>query len=638
MDAQERVEALGPAERIINALTQYTDHMVHNRPGLVVQDKRNKIGVRWQQATWIKEGDEKVVYTVQKVGRKQQRTRVGVGVSGTADVRGGGRVIGRWQQPGPFPEVVAHLWEQIAEVWRLDNEFAARWASWAYANEDNRDLKVLLAAFMLVQNRFGEPVKDGDETFLDDDYRAVGEAMCLIRSKKKGSGFNPKLLLRIGQVLEIPQIMEFNRKMGFGRTGRNAVVGRYYKVLEKWLRNCEANQKVLEVLVKSGFRTTVMAISRKVGFKPSTPRFFEILRWKQVQAKDGHRTLAIGEAVKAADSWEGLKEEDICPKILMEKPGWKVIAGKIPRDVGITPAIMCAAIEAGSLSDQDLIILTPTLEELGLLTNVTVEKRWKEAIEKAENQRAANIKKNVRTQKAKEGLEEASDKAAAKAVEAVTKDLKIYVIVDKSGSMQGAIEQAKEYLKKFVGAFPLDKLHVCVFNTVGREVEIKSATAAGVAQAFRGHTAGGGTSYANGAGCLLNKYKPAENEDAILIFVGDEEDSGLDRLVNVIRQSGVEPAAFGLLHVDSGHGYGGWTNRFAPQGNLIDRAAAALGIPCFKIEEGIFDDAYAVPRTMRNLIANTPVKKGVAVAAPQRRVSLIDQILKTPLLQKPAWA
>lgn len=632
--AQERVEALGPAERIIQTITLYTDHMVHNRPGLVVQDINQAIGVRWDQATWVKEGDVKKVYRTYKVGKKTRKTYVGDGVPGTAEVKNGNVVVGRWQPPGLFPEVVTYLYGQIAEVWKLDNEFAAKWASYAYQHEDSRDLKVLLAAFMLVQSRFGEPIKDGDDTFLDDDYRAVGEAMCLLRSKKKGGTFNPKLLLRIGEVLELPGVMEINRKLGFGQSRRNAVVGRYYKVLEKWLHNLELNVKLLELLVKEGFRTSIMSVARKIGFKPTTEKFFEILRWKQVQSKNGHRTLAVGKAVKKAETWDGLTEEQVCEKIIKDKPGYKMLVGKLPSSLGLTPAIMSAAIEAGCLSDNDLIILTPTLEELGLLEDADVQKRWKEATEKAENQRAANIKRNVKSEVVKETLEASADKAAAKAVEQVTRNLRIYVVVDKSGSMQGAIEQAKEYLKKFVGAFPLDKLHVSVFNTVGREIEIKAPTAAAVAQAFRGHTAGGGTSYANGVGCLLHKYKPGPDEDAVVIFVGDEEDYGLAQLVNVFRQSNVIPVAFGLLHVDSG---GGWGFRDRGQVSLINQAAAQLGIPCFNIDKGIFDDPYAIPRTMRNLIASTPVGK-VQSTATVRRVSLVDQILKTPLLKKPVWA
>jgi hypothetical protein len=599
--------------------------MVHNRPGLVTQDRRTHIGVRWQQATWIKENDQKVVYTVTKNGKRQIKSRAGIGVPGTTEVREGGRLVGQFLPAGLFPEVVTYLYNQIAEVWQMDNEFAAKWASWAFKNEDNRDLKVLLAAFMLVQSRFGEPVKDGDETFLDEDYRAVGEAMCLLRAK--GQTFNPKLLRRIGEVLEVPGVIETNRKLGFGQSARSAVVGRYYKVIEKWLHHCELNHKVLERLVKDGFRTTIMALCRKVGYKPETPRFFEILRWKQVQSKAGHRSVALDMKLTPADVWDTLTEKQCCEKIIEERPNWKVIAGKLPKGIGITPAIMAAAVQAGCLSDQDLIILTPTLEELGLLEKGNIQKRWKEAISRAENQRAANVARNVKSKVAQEGLEEAADKAASKAVEEVTRDLRIYVVVDKSGSMSQAIERAKEYCTKFVGAFPLERLHVCAFNTVGVEIDIQRASAAGVAQAFRGHRAGGGTSYAAGVTCLLAKHPPKENEDALLIFIGDQQDSGLNYLVHAVRTY-VDPVAFGLLHVAGNWGHG----------SIVEDAAAQLGIPCFKIEEAIFADPYAVPRTIRNLIAATPVKKAGAVTGRPARVSLVDQILKTPLLQKPAWA
>ncbi len=283
MDAHsERVEALGPAERIIASMTQHVGHAVHNRTGLVTADDKTAVGVMWQQATWVQRGDDKVVYIVQKVGKKTQKTPVGVRVPGGDAVMREGRRIGRWQPAGLFPEVVAHIYSQIAEIWTLDNEFAAKWASWAFNNEDNRDLKVILAAFMLVQNRFGEQMVDGDERFLDDDYRAVGEAMCLLKAKK--GTFNPKLLLRIGDVLDVPSVAAHNRRLGFGQSARRPLIGRYYKVIEKWLRNMEANPKVLEGWVSGGFKTTIMKLSRKVGFKPTTPHFFRILRWKQVQA------------------------------------------------------------------------------------------------------------------------------------------------------------------------------------------------------------------------------------------------------------------------------------------------------------------------------------------------------------------
>jgi len=46
--------------------------------------------------------------------------------------------------------------------------------------------------------------------------------------------------------------------------------------------------------------------------------------------------------------------------------------------------VVAAAMEAGSLSDKDLVIMTPTLEELGLLSVAPIRERWTKALEAAE--------------------------------------------------------------------------------------------------------------------------------------------------------------------------------------------------------------------------------------------------------------
>ena len=616
-----RVEALGPAERIVQTLIGFTDHLVHNRPGVVTDDPQANIGVRWQAASWKEEEGVKKVYRLHKVGRKNMKTQLGV-LGDDGKVRQGQRVMGEYRKPGLFPEVAAFLYRQVAEVWQLDNEFAARWASWSFARE-HRDLKVVLAAFMLVQDRLGEPiVEDGEVQFYDDDYRAVGEAMCLLRAR---FDLNPKLLLRLGDLLNLPQVAQINRELGFGKSARSPARGRYYKVVEKWLRYREENVKMLEGLVKAGFRTTVQKLARRVGYKPENPRFFEILRWKQTQAADGRRELALEAQVALAESWEGLDEEAICQRIVDQQPNYKRIVGLLPAEVGLTRAIMAAAMEAGSLSDADLLILTPTLEELGLLELPYVRQRWKEATDKAENQRAANIARNVKSKEIQQDLEQAVDRATARAMEQVTRDLRIYVIVDKSGSMEGAIDRAQQYLTRFLGAFPLERLHVSVFNTVGTEIKIKAPSAAGVKQAFRGHNAGGGTSYYEGVRALA-QHTPRAGEDALMIFVGDQDDTCVDQLVQSVQQSGIAPVAFGLLEV-----IGAWGSK----GSVVQEAAARLQVPCLEIEEAIFDDAYAVTRTLQNLIAATPVKASGATAS---RKSLVKEILDTRLLKRPVWA
>ena len=617
VDRQEldprRVEALGPAERIVQTLTTFTDHLVHNRPGVVTPAQGTNIGVRWEQASWKEEGGEKKVYLHRKVGRKNMKTQLGV-LGQDGQVRHGQNVVGEYRKPGIFPEAATYLYRQVSEVWKLDNEFAARWASWAFPR-DQRDLKVVLTAFMLVQNRSGEPViEDGDVAFHDDDFRAVGEAMCLIRARRD---LNPKLLLRIGDLLNVPGVAEINRELGFGKSARNPARGRYYKAVEKWLRYREENPRMMEGLVKAGFRTTVQKLARRVGYKPASPKFFEVLRWKQSQAKDGRRGVAMGLKVKKAESWEGLGEKGICQRIMDTAPNYKRIVGLLPQDVGLTRAIMAAAMEAGSVSDADLIILSPTLEDLGLLAIPEIYQRWKEATEQAENQRATNIARNIKSKVVRDDLEEAVDKATHKAMEEVTRALRIYVIVDKSGSMEGAIEKAKEYLTRFIGGFPLERLHVSVFNTVGTELTIKAPSVAGVKHAFKGHSAGGGTSYYEGVRALAHHKPVAGQEDALMIFVGDQEDGCITQLVESVHQSGIDPVAFGMLQV-----IGTWGSR----GHVVELAAAQLGVPCLPIDEAIFNDAYAVTDTLRNLIAATPVK---AAGRREAKEPLLKAILHT---------
>lgn len=632
---RQRIENLGPAERIVQVLTTSEDHLVHNRPGVVFPDNRFNTGIRWEQAARKKDDEGRwVVSKVTTVRKKKTLTRLGVLDEDEKTVRNlGGQVICEYRKPGIMPEVAAYLYGQVAEAYKMDQEFVARWASWQF-KRDSKDLKVILAAFLLVQERCGDPVTDGGEVlFFDDDYRAVGEAMCLLT----GTGYlDAKLLNRIGDVLKLDEVASINRDLGFGRSARTAPLGRYRKALNAWLQYRENNPRMLEGLVAKGQRQLVMRLAQRCRYKPQTAKFFEILRWRQKQSNLGHRSI-LGVDVAEAESWDDLDERAICERIVKTRPDYKRVVGLVPKGLGITRAIMAATVESGGLSKADLIMLTPTLEELGLLDLPAIKTKWQAACQEAENMRAANIAKNVKSKEAREGLQEAADKAVVKALEEPTKDLEVFVVVDKSASMEGAIERAKAYLAQFLQGFPLDHLHISIFNTVGTVLSIKSARRAAVEHSFKGHHAGGGTSYAAGVMALrpslhrIEMEKGEPERDNLMLFVGDQEDTNTGGLVEAARE--FHPVAFGLLEVK---GTGRWAARF--DYHIVEDAARALQIPCFKIDEHMFDDPYAVTRILRNLIANTPVGARPAGRPVTRRVTLVEQILREPLLAKPVWA
>jgi hypothetical protein len=634
-------EKLGPADRIIQSVLAYTDHMIHNRPGVVMLSSQHDVGVSWSPVTHRMVGNDKIVFQLSKAGKKTVEKRLGV-LQPNLEINEHGRIIGCYQPAGKiFPEVAVWMYRRVAEVFELDNEFAARWASYAFT-QDHRDLKVVLAAFMLVQTRKGDPVMEEDKIlFHDEDYRDVGEAMSLLGYDVAGgnadqrkaldlfrkSAMNPKMLLRIHELLTVPQIAAVNHELGFGNSARKPFLGRWPKTVEKWLKFRENNPKILEGLVKAGYKNTVRELARRVGYKPDSQLFFEKLAWKQNQSKDGRRSIAIDQEMKSKiESWFGLTEQQICERIIKDRPGYKRIIGLLPKSVGLTRAIMAASIEAGCLSDKDLIILTPTLEAFGLLADRDVKRKFEKALESANDMRASNVLKNVRSKEVRSQLQNAAETATKKAVEDVVRNMRIYFIVDISGSMENSIAQAMIYVEKFLPAFPLDRLHVSVFNNTGKELFIKHASAAGVKQAFTGIRATGATFYEKGV-LALQQHKPAANEDSLLIFIGDERNHDCNDISFevAVEASGLRPMAFGLIRVGQHLGIS------------VQSTARKLDIPCFMIDNLTFEDPYALPRLIRNLVSATPVGAGI----PERtttRTNLIDAIMATPILLKPTWA
>ena len=185
------------------------------------------------------------------------------------------------------------------------------------------------------------------------------------------------------------------------------------------------------------------------------------------------------------------------------------------------------------LSDKELVILTPTLEEFGLIDHPEIKERWQSALSTQEDQRTRNIAKNLKNRENAGVMEEAADKVVAKAVETATRDADVYIqfIIDISASMEGAIDLSKEALSMIVQGFPQERVHISAFNTMGYLLRPRHWSGKGIEHMLKAIQAGGGTSYSSGLAVFsANKVRIPEGADLILFCVGDEAGESGEKL------------------------------------------------------------------------------------------------------------
>ncbi|MEM6293291.1 MAG: VWA domain-containing protein [Myxococcota bacterium] len=574
-------EQLGAAERLLDVVLNASAHLWHNRPGV-------NVGGMWKPAK-------------------------------------GHRGRGEPVKPGLFVPAAENLYGRLLDIFALNNDLMAHFASYALTETDWRDLKVACAALMLVQPRSGQPVhdEDGEVGFHDDDLRLIGEAMLLHYERKSARMMTPKAVLRVAELLETPEIAELNRNAGFAdEASRRPALGRWPKVATKWLAYREANPAMLEGLVKAGYKETIKNIARKVGYKPQSERFFAVLGWKQKQAADGHRELGLdGLTLEKSERFDGLSEAEICEAIVTQRLSYKEVMGRLPKDIGLTPAIMVTLLP--SLSDRDLRQLTPTLEELGLMTDPDVRAAWEKAIESATDQRGLNIAKNVQNQELKQRLQASADKAVQKAVSEATgeQDIHVMFLIDRSGSMQGALEKSVEALSRILAGFPLDKLHIASFDTMGLVHTPKAASRAAVAHMLKGVSAGGGTMHTAAVHALSAAGVAVPKTAKLVVFVvGDEAGEQGARFAQSFSDEGYRVDAMALI-----------LNVAYGRGRTVTDCARALGVPFSIVEIEQFDDPYQVPRVLQTILEAPPPSPDGTV----KRTAWVEKVMSTPLLQLP---
>jgi hypothetical protein len=192
-------------------------------------------------------------------------------------------------------------------------------------------------------------------------------------------------------------------------------------------------------------------------------------------------------------------------------------------------------------------------------------------------------------------------------------------LIDKSGSMEGAIQQSKEALTRILAGFPSDRVHIAAFDTMGTVLRPKAASRAAVEHMLSGIRAGGGTMHAAGARALHTAgVRIPTSARLLVVVVGDEAGEPGATFGDTLRALGYMPGALALL-----------VNVSAVRGQTVRDCARHLGVGLAEITIDQFDDPYQVPRILSTLLDTPagPALPGVRVTA------WVEKVMATPLLE-----
>lgn len=405
---------------------------------------------------------------------------------------------------------------RLAEVWPLHFEmvekdplFYVRLAAWYSDHGDVRDHKEMFVV-TLVLSRF-------------EGHRDVGLAM-----------------LRSLPPYEVVRVLDFIS----GRKKTRKVRPKAAAIKQKGQRKAESTTEGVQTIVED------------FGLFRNPPRALktEITRYLQEREADPDwfdgTVLIARKAVKRMYALLHIKPGERAQKILFEEDppadsrlfalralsaavtpadqAQAIVAHRIPYRVAatvvrqMTPTVLLALIER--MSPQELINNLGSLQRRGAMDNADLKSLIEQKLGEArtgarvsafkaeEAMSAANLSTNVRRR-----LEEIAD-TQVKAKGRI--DRPTALLIDKSGSMQIAIELGKR-IGALISAICSKELYVYAFDTVAYPIERAGDNLASWEKAFKGISAGGGTSCGVALEHMTRKKQYVEQ----IIVVTDEEEN-----------------------------------------------------------------------------------------------------------------
>lgn len=475
--------------------------------------------------------------------------------------------------------------KNFAELAEKDPLFLAHFTSYAFKKLDSKDLKVVATFMNSLSDADGTPFSPGSE-FKKPNWRTISQAAFI--------ELDPKLALRVLKLA--------NTKRTIGSKTNGTHFSRHMKTAaEKYVRYREANPRMLEGIKKAGFANTLKSIYRIARVAPS-PEAVQILRWKQ---KPGFPGSNVEIKKSETFNFKGLSDLEIATKIRTERLKPQATLGALPEK--ISPVIAAAILE--QCTGDQAVVLTSLFEDQGLLKHEEVRKVYDEKIRTAKQalDRVERIKQDL-DETTKAVLREAKADVRKQQVGNIGK---VFVHIDISGSMQGAIEVAKEKGSIFAECVqnPEENFFWGVFNGHGGVLNRPTKfTKDGFKAVLYGVRAGGSTN----CFALFHHARQQGCDTDIFLTDGAHTDGNAEVLLrNYIAQGGTLPKQ--VVIVKCGTQYS----------RDLENGFKAVGVPVSVIEERQLSESALVTQAIRSAVLGANV--------------VIEEILKTPLLSLPKW-
>lgn len=466
-----------------------------------------------------------------------------------------------------------------------DPIFMAHFTAWS-SKKDSKDMKVLSVFFNALNDANGTPFFKGSKKN-KPNFREASYALL--------QTLDPHLALRVLELchmrFEVPGVLNNSRHFPTGMK----------TAFRKYLHYRENNEDMLRGIKKSGLSKKFMWIYRLTRTAPSDEAV-AILRWKQ---KDGRKI-----DMENLPDFSKKTSQEIADELEKNKLSPMVAMSVIPKDK-MTAKV--AKVMLQNCSGNQTIILYNWFARNGFLDVKSIKDLFKDKVKEATTavDRIDTLTKDADVEDKKEMALARSERRKSVAK---TQDIgKVFVHIDASGSMQAAIEFAKNNASLLAECIsdPVNNFRWGLFGTKGRELNVpKEFTKEDFYAALYGVTSNMGQT-----DCIAlypNARKFGAEVDIYVTDQGHNIGTIHKRIEEFHEKNPTISKPKAAVIIDFGNGR-----------NDLEESLKRVGIPVAIIKPEALKESALVAQSIRSAMVG--------------EMAIIEEILDTPLPYLPKW-